>query len=100
MCGCACAKGHRPWSDEIFDFSIELVHDRLNAAAGVRTIEGDGLAEWLTELAESFHGWSGTRTWQSLERDLTIHATHERAAHGCRQPPWRRRRCDLSQRQG
>lgn len=73
--------GHRPWFDEIFDFKAELLHDGLTAVNGVRTIQGDGLAEWLTELAESFPGWSGTLSWQSLERDLTIHANHDGRGH-------------------
>jgi hypothetical protein len=73
--------GHRPWSDEIFDFSAELLHDGLTAANGIRTIQGDGLVEWLAELAESFPGWSGRRSWQSLECDLAIHASHDGRGH-------------------
>lgn len=72
---------HRPWSDEIIDFTAELLHGGLTAANGVRTIQGDGLAEWLTELAQSFSGWSGRRSWQSLERDLTIHGIHDGRGH-------------------
>jgi hypothetical protein len=73
--------GHRPWSDEIFDFNADLLHDSLTAASGVRTIQGDGLVEWLTELAEPFSGWSGRRSWESLDRDLTIHASHDGRRH-------------------
>lgn len=42
----------------------------------VRTWDGDGLDTFLSSLAEDFRGWEGTRTWRSLERDLTISAEH------------------------
>jgi hypothetical protein len=47
----------------------------------VRTIEGDGLVGWLADVAESFRGWQETRSWESLECDARIHATHDGRGH-------------------
>ncbi|MEV6816345.1 DUF6228 family protein [Micromonospora sp. NPDC051296] len=30
---------------------------------------------------QSFYGWDGVRSWQSLERDLRIDATHDGRGH-------------------
>ncbi|MGW2938111.1 DUF6228 family protein [Streptomyces sp. NPDC001156] len=42
----------------------------------VRAWSGDGLDVFLAELAEGFRGWTGPRTWGSLERELTLSGEH------------------------
>jgi hypothetical protein len=71
----------RPFADEFVDFRIELQDQGLNAATGVRTIEGDGLASWAKMLADSYAGWTGEQSWESLERDARIHARHDGRGH-------------------
>jgi hypothetical protein len=71
----------RPFSDELVDFRIELQDHGLNAVAGVRTIEGDGLALWVTSLADTYAGWDGEQSWESLERDARIEARHDGCGH-------------------
>ena len=33
------------------------------------------------ELAEDFRGWSGERTWRSVNRELRVTATHHSGGH-------------------
>jgi hypothetical protein len=71
----------RPWNDEVLDFLCEIADAGLSATRMVRTLDGDSLPAWMAELAESYAGWEGVRSWNSLERDLRIEATHDRRAH-------------------
>ena len=71
----------RPFADEFVDFRVELQGLGLKAATGVRTIEGDGLASWAKTLADSYAGWDGEQSWESLERDARIHARHDGRGH-------------------
>jgi Family of unknown function (DUF6228) len=82
--GQACVRllaPQRPFADEFVDFRVELEDRGLNATTGVRTIEGDGLAAWAKALADSYAGWDGARSWESLERDARIHARHDGQGH-------------------
>lgn len=47
----------------------------------VAGIWGPDLATFLDELAESFRGWNGERSWHSLDRDLTITAVFRSGGH-------------------
>ena len=71
----------RPWNDLVLDFQCELTDTGLNAATWVRTLDGDGIVSWTASLAESFHGWDGVRSWESLEQDLRIDAMHDGLGH-------------------
>ena len=71
----------RPWNDEVLDFQCELADAGVNAATWVRTLGGDGIAPWAADLAESYRGWDGVRTWESLEHDLRIDAMHDGRGH-------------------
>jgi hypothetical protein len=71
----------RPFTDEFVDFRVELQDSGLNAGTGVRTIEGDGLPSWVGRLADSYAGWDGEQSWESLERDARIHARHDGRGH-------------------
>ncbi|MBQ1023995.1 DUF6228 family protein [Micromonospora sp. C95] len=72
---------HRPWDDLVLDLLCELDDAGVNAATLVRTLAGDGIVTWTDSLAESFYGWNGVRSWQSLEHDLRIDATHDGRGH-------------------
>lgn len=72
---------HRPWDDVVLDFRCEVADSGVNAATWVRTLDGDGVVAWVASLAESFSGWDGTRTWESLDHDLRIDATHDGRGH-------------------
>jgi hypothetical protein len=71
----------RPWSDEVLDFLCEISDVGVSATRAIRTLDGDALTSWAAELAESYPGWDGVRSWKSLEHDLRIDATHDRRGH-------------------
>jgi len=71
----------RPYADDFVDFRVDLQDHGLSATTGVRTIEGDGLASWAKTLADSYAGWDGEQSWESLERDARIHARHDGRGH-------------------
>ncbi|MER5613618.1 DUF6228 family protein [Streptomyces sp. NPDC002215] len=67
----------RPFGDDpTFDFLVKARGQWVSIETLVRTWDGDGLDTFLSSLAEDFRGWEGTRTWRSLEHDLTISAEH------------------------
>jgi hypothetical protein len=35
----------------------------------------------VTDLADAYRGWDGVRTWESLEHDLRMEATHDGRGH-------------------
>ncbi|MER6628985.1 DUF6228 family protein [Streptomyces sp. NPDC000987] len=63
--------------DLMRDFLVTAQGESARIRVMVRTWDGDGLDVFLAELAEEFRGWNGTRTWRSLEDDLTLAAEHE-----------------------
>ncbi|GIJ81273.1 hypothetical protein SAMN05443287_12021 [Micromonospora phaseoli] len=65
----------------MLDLRCELDDAGVNAATSVRTLNGDGIVAWADSLAESFYGWDGLRSWQSLDHDLRIDATHDGRGH-------------------
>ncbi|GIF23969.1 hypothetical protein BJ973_004583 [Actinoplanes tereljensis] len=65
----------------MLDFLCEISDVGVTAAKVVRTLDGDSLASWVAELADSYPGWDGVRSWKSLERELRIDATHDRRGH-------------------
>ncbi|MCQ4212785.1 DUF6228 family protein [Streptomyces longispororuber] len=62
--------------DPMRDFVVTARGPGVEVEVGVRTWGGDGLDDFLAQLAESFRGWSGVREWCSLERDLAVSAEH------------------------
>ncbi|MEU9112761.1 DUF6228 family protein [Streptomyces sp. NPDC048483] len=62
--------------DSLRDFLVTAHSEAVQIEVMVRTWGGDGLDVFLAELAEAFRGWSGARTWRSLEGDLTLSAEH------------------------
>jgi hypothetical protein len=55
--------------------------DELVASTGIETLNGDGLDDWWQGLADSFRGWEGEKTWESLEHDASLSARHDRTGH-------------------
>ncbi|MFB7288336.1 DUF6228 family protein [Actinacidiphila glaucinigra] len=79
-------KPERPFpdvvDDPVLDFLVTARGRWVSVEVSVRTLDGDGLDAFLAELAEDFRGWTGVRTWRSLERDLTLSARHSgRSVH-------------------
>ncbi|CAL9280021.1 DUF6228 family protein [Streptomyces sp. SudanB66_2053] len=62
--------------DLMRDFLVTAEGEWARLEVMVKTWDGDGLDVFLAELAEGFRGWNGTRTWRSLEGDLTLAAEH------------------------
>ena len=71
----------RPWNDEVLDFLCEISDTGVRATTAIRTLDGDGLTSWATELAQFYQGWEGVRSWKSLEQDLHIDASHDGCGH-------------------
>jgi hypothetical protein len=72
----------RPYGDDpTLDFLVRARGEWVSIETSVRTWGGDGLDTFLSSLAEDFRGWEGTRTWRSLERDLTLSAEHRPGGH-------------------
>ncbi|MBH0775852.1 DUF6228 family protein [Nocardia bovistercoris] len=63
------------------DFEVRAVHPFAHVELGVRTLGGDGLADFLDALAEDFHGWHGARTWHSIDREFMLSAEHHGYVH-------------------
>jgi hypothetical protein len=71
-------------SDDVFEggwFSVELNADGLNCVQNVLVQRGDSLGAFLMDLAESWRGWEGERTWRSLESHLAVSATTDGQGH-------------------
>jgi hypothetical protein len=68
------------------DFMVDLTGPGLAASSSVRTIEGQivgasGLSSFASQLADMWKGWAGPRTWESVEHDLEVLATHDGRGH-------------------
>ncbi|MDP9206472.1 MAG: DUF6228 family protein [Gemmatimonadota bacterium] len=69
------------WEDPD-QFQAEIRCPHLGATTRVLTRVGrsgdqsDGLAEFFGGLAADWKGWTGSREWESLERDLILSAKH------------------------
>lgn len=71
---------HDPYNDGygFRSFTVELSDQGMSASTVVVTMEaGDGLAAFVTSLAEDWNGWDGTRKWRAIESGLHIEAEHE-----------------------
>jgi Family of unknown function (DUF6228) len=66
-------------------FEVEAEAERLKVQAPVALFADQGLvgghanvglADFLDDLVADWRGWEGAREWESLNRDLTLQATH------------------------
>ncbi|MFI5959731.1 DUF6228 family protein [Cryptosporangium sp. NPDC051539] len=71
----------RPENDEVLNFLCEIDDVGASATTMVGTLDGDRLNIWAAELAESYAGWDGIRSWKSLDHNLRIDATHDGRGH-------------------
>jgi hypothetical protein len=55
-------------------FCIEIGAGEMTARLHKVVLHNGGPEKFVAEVAESYEGWSGEKTWQSLSRDLTIKA--------------------------
>ena len=62
-------------------FVAELRGLNLTGQARVGTYMSAGLAEMFAEMAASWRGWSGKKTWSSLEGELHLSAEADRTGH-------------------
>src|SRR4051794_12017888 len=63
-------------SNDFGTFEVEVRSPGLALDASAISYRGDGLAEFVGELAGDWRGWEGTRRWESLEEGLAVEATH------------------------
>ncbi|MGW6334008.1 DUF6228 family protein [Nocardia rhamnosiphila] len=72
----------RPHDDEyVIDFLVEASSDSARVELSVCLLDCDGFVEFLDDLAESFRGWYGVRTWHSIDHELTLSAEHHDHVH-------------------
>jgi hypothetical protein len=74
------ARFHSPTIDS---FGIELVSDGLTASrfVYVHSFDLDALAGFFEDLADSWKGWDGEKSWRSIEHELLITATSDALGH-------------------
>lgn len=69
--------GYEPSIDRDFGtFAISIQADGLTCEWSALSVRGDGLDGFVASLAADWRGWEGVRTWDALERGLSIEATH------------------------
>lgn len=64
-------------------FVVELHSDGLDAIRSVFmfSFDWDALANLFSDLANSWEGWEGEKSWESTEHDLTITAVSDSLGH-------------------
>jgi hypothetical protein len=62
-------------------FTVDVRGPGLSATRAVFIYGHTDIAAYLGDLAANWRGWSGARTWESPEYDLTMAATHEAGSH-------------------
>ena len=63
-----------------FDYGVKLVDANLSASTNVRHDMGDPAA-LFRRMAERWKGWDGELVWGSIEGELTLRFTQDRAGH-------------------
>ncbi|WP_159042890.1 DUF6228 family protein [Streptomyces ardesiacus] len=65
----------RPYGDDpALDMTVRAKGAWVDVSELVRTLDGDGLVEFISSLADASGSWSEPRTWQSSEGQLKISA--------------------------
>lgn len=64
-------------------FVVELHSDGLDAIRSVFmfSFDWDALANLFSDLADSWRGWEGEKSWESIEHDLRIAAVSDILGH-------------------
>jgi hypothetical protein len=76
----------RSASDDVYaggSFVVEVRSDgfRVEREVFMFSFDWDNLAAFFSDLAESWQGWEGEKSWESIEHDLTIVATADPGRH-------------------
>jgi hypothetical protein len=66
---------------ELEYFTATVMCNGLQATSKVYAFMSQGLAELLKQLAAEWKGWSGIRSWESLENDLKLSFSHDGLGH-------------------
>jgi hypothetical protein len=76
-----------PYGDGyIAHLPVEISDDGMHAKT-VATVDGPAggragsLVEFFSSLCDDWQGWTGPRTWQAFDRELTIVAIHDGRGH-------------------
>jgi hypothetical protein len=59
------------------DFGVELRAPGLSATRQVFVFGWSHVGGFFSDLAQSWRGWAGAKSWTSPEHDLSMRATHE-----------------------
>ena len=70
-----------PEDPHISGVLVRAVADQLRIEQEVILLGSGGLSAFLYGLYDDFRGWSGERTWQSLEDELHVAARHDGHVH-------------------
>jgi len=70
-----------PRSGAIEQFDVTLTLPGINATVSVYGLEIIGPSQFFGELASSWKGWKGEKTWRSLEGELELSATCDKLGH-------------------
>jgi Family of unknown function (DUF6228) len=76
-----------PYGDGYVYTAATELHAHGMSAATIAKIDGTfadpatTLSGFVTSLAADWTGWAGVRSWQSMERELTIDARHDRRGY-------------------
>jgi hypothetical protein len=64
-------------------FGIDLLSDGLTASRSVyiHSFDINALAAFFEDLADSWKGWEGEKSWHSIEHELLITATSDALGH-------------------
>jgi hypothetical protein len=90
---------HRPVDpyDDGYVHTVDVeISDEGISARGPATFEGrtpENLRDFLLALERDWRGWPGTRSWTSLEYEMTVEARHDGRGHvslavTLRHPAW------------
>ncbi len=65
------------------NFVVELHSDGVDAVRSVFmfSFDWDALAAFFSDLADSWRGWEGEKSWESIEHDLRVTATSDPLGH-------------------
>jgi hypothetical protein len=63
---------------DVYTVETELSDDGMSAAT---VAVADGLRAFVRTLADDWRGWDGVRTWDSLEKELSLDARHDRRGY-------------------
>jgi hypothetical protein len=60
---------------------VRFTKGQLQITSTIYETQPGAIVELLGELAENWRGWSGDRTWQSVEGDLQLSCRHDGRGH-------------------